>query len=270
MFSSRTCYWKLLSLLIALLLPLSPSLAAEVTIASVPDALIASADNAIAQGKITVDKLLTAMQAIHETQKSDLKSALEKGNLLVAQKTLDQRNQMYPLTNHLYALKAGAGKNLTNTSGTTYTFNTQAPLPRLNLSRGEDAYYSFPKQDSFLELQRNLTPAGGAVYNEVSLISQTQKYLPKYFYAGNNTLQDTARRDEGAKLTELPEEDIDIYCFYDLPLELMTTQNFSITLTNGTNIPGKDVYATTSYSPDYYLTSLDKGFQFCQEVAKFI
>jgi hypothetical protein len=30
------------------------------------------------------------------------------------------------------------------------------------------------------------------------------------------------------------------------------------------------MYTTVSYSPNYFLTSLDKGFQFCQKVAKFI
>ena len=247
----------------------SATSAAEITITSVSDTLINYADQAIAQGKVSVDKLLTVMQTIHENQKSELKSALEQGNLVAAQNTLNQRNQMYPLTTHLYTLKAGEGKSLTNASGATYTFKQQAPLPRLNLSRGEDEYYSFPQSDTFLELQRNLDHTG-AIYNEVSLASANQSYFPTYFYAGNNTLQNLTRRGEGAKITELPDEEIDIYCFYDMPFELMTTQDFSVTLTNGANVAGKDIYTAPSYSPDYYLTSLDKGFQFCQKVSAFI
>jgi hypothetical protein len=209
------------------------------------------------------------MYTLHDNQKADLKSAIENGNTTVAQKTLDQRNQMYPLTTHLYNLKAGSGQHLTNTSGVTYTFTQHVPLPRINLFRGEESYYSFPKQDTFLELQRKVNQTG-MLYNEVSLLSGNQKYLPKYFYAGNNTLHDLTRKDEGLRITELQDENIDIYCFYDVPSTLATTQDFSITLTSGASLSGKDVYATTSYSPEYYLTSLDTGFQFCQEVAKFI
>ena len=33
---------------------------------------------------------------------------------------------------------------------------------------------------------------------------------------------------------------------------------------------GSELYVATSYSPEYFLTSLDKGFQFCQRVSDFI
>jgi hypothetical protein len=243
--------------------------AVEITVTPVSESLIQYADQAIEKGTANVDKLLTVMQTIHENQKSEFTSALESGNLPTAQKTLDQRQQMYPLTTHLYTLKAGSGQQLTNASGVTYILKQQAPLPRLNLSRGEEDYYAFPKHDTFLELQRNVDHTG-TLYNEVSLLSGTQKYLPQYFYAGGNTLQEMSQKAEGGTITELPDQEVDIYCFYDLPLELTTTKDFSIALTSGANVSGKNVYATTSYSPEYYLTSLDKGFQFCQEVAAFI
>jgi hypothetical protein len=129
--------------------------AAEITVMSMSDSLIRYADQAIDQGKISVDNLLTAMYAFHETQKSELKTLIEQEDFVSAQATLDQRNQMYPLTMHLHALQAGNGAQLTHTNGATYTFKKQTLLPRLNVSRGEDVHYSFPKHDTFLELQRN-------------------------------------------------------------------------------------------------------------------
>jgi hypothetical protein len=68
------------------------------------------------------------MQAIHESQKAEVTSAIEKGNTTVAQNVLNQRSEMYPLTTHLYDIKAGSGKTITNASGVSYTFKKQAPL----------------------------------------------------------------------------------------------------------------------------------------------
>jgi hypothetical protein len=248
---------------------MASTFAAEVNIASTSDTLIQYTDKALEKGTVSVDKLLTAMQTIHEQQKSELASALEKGNAPAAQRVLDQRNQMYPVTIHLYSLKAGSGTTFTNASGTTYTLRQQAPLPRINLSRGDDNYYSFPTQETFLELQRNIGQTG-ALHNELSITSGNQTYLPTYFYAGNNTLQELSRREEGTKITELKDANTDMYYFYDVPSDFLTTKDFSFTLTSGGNISGQNIYTAISYSPEYYLTSLDKGLQFCQEVAKFV
>ncbi|MDR2190439.1 MAG: hypothetical protein LBP53_04555 [Candidatus Peribacteria bacterium] len=108
--------------------------AVDIKTQTVSDTLIQYADQAIAKGT-SVDTLITAMKTIHEQQKSDLAAALAQNNLTATQTTLNQRNEMYPLTNHLYDIKAGSGKTITNASGVSYTFKKQAALPWLNISR---------------------------------------------------------------------------------------------------------------------------------------
>ena len=137
------------------LMVFSPLFAAEISITPVlspSERLISVADHAIANGKITVGALLTTMQSIHETQKSDLQLALEKNDLVSAQKTLSQRSDMYALTTHLYDLEAGDGALFTNTEGTQYKVKQLASMSWLNLFRGDDQYYSFPQQDTFVEI----------------------------------------------------------------------------------------------------------------------
>jgi hypothetical protein len=139
---------------------------------------------------------------------------------------------MYPLTTHLYDLKAGSGKTITNASGVAYTFKEQALLPRLNLSRGNDDYYAFPTYDTFLEIQWNLNQTG-MLYHETSIFSGNQQYLPHYFYGGENTLSDLSWKDEGLRIMELKDEKADKYFFFDLPAALADSQQFSVKLTSG-------------------------------------
>jgi hypothetical protein len=241
----------------------------EVSVNTVPDTLISYADQAIAKGTVSVDKLLTVMQTIHEQQKSEIASALAKGNPTSAQSTLTQRSEMYPLTTHLYDLKAGSGQTITNASGVSYTFKKQAPLPWINISRGNEEYYSFPTYDTFLELQRNMSQTG-MLYQEAHITSGSKKYLPHYFYGGENTLQDLSRKDEGLRIIELKDEKTDLYFFFDVPSTLVEDKNYTLAFTSGGNVSGSSILVATSYSPDYFLTSLDAGFQFCQKVATFI
>jgi hypothetical protein len=243
--------------------------AAEVSINTVSDTLIHYADQAIATGAVSVDTLLTVMQTIHETQKADLKAALTAGDSTAAQSTLNQRSEMYPLTTHLYDLKASSGHTINNASGGSYILKKQAPLPWINISRGDEDYYAFPTYDTFLELQRNL-PQTGMVYHEMSILSGSQKYLPHYYYGGPNSLQDLSRKDEGLRITELKDETSALYFFFDLPSTVVESKDFVFSLMSGGNVSGNSVYTAVSYSPDYFLTSLDQGFQFCQEVATFI
>ena len=83
-----------------------PILTNEVTATSLTESLISFADKEIEKGTISVDKFITVMQNIHEVQKSTVKDYLEKGNILSAQETLTQRSEMYPVTIHLYDIKA--------------------------------------------------------------------------------------------------------------------------------------------------------------------
>ena len=77
------------------------------TFASEVNPRIKASDQAIAQGKITVDRLLSTMQTIHEGQKADVTEALAAGNQAKVEKTLKQWSELYPLTTHLYDLKSG-------------------------------------------------------------------------------------------------------------------------------------------------------------------
>jgi hypothetical protein len=139
---------------------------------------------------------------------------------------------MYPLTTHLYDLKAGTGKTITNASGIAYTFKKQSTLPWLNISRGNDDFYAFPTYDTFLEVQWNRNQTG-MLHHETSIVLGNQMYLPHYFYGGENTLSDLSRKDEGLKIMELKDENTDKYFFFDLPDALAESQQFSVQLISG-------------------------------------
>ena len=108
------------------------------------------------------------------------------------------------------------------------------------------------------------------IYNDLQISVTGTQYLPKYFYAGANTLRSLDDDTLGEKIMELPEENIDLYCFFDVPQDVVENQNFSLDQLKGTSVAGKDIYTKLSYSPEYFLTSLDKGFQFCQKVSEFV
>ena len=236
------------------------------THAATTEQLISFADNAIEQNKITLDKFITIMQTVHETQKVQFLSELDSGQLTQAEQTINQRSQMYPLTSHLYDLKAGSGQVVTLPDGTRYSFKRRANLPWMNITRWAEQYYAFPKQDTFVELQRNVNPSGPTQVD--TLLQQgNSHYQPTYFYAGNYTLQDVSRKSLGDGIMEA-ETQQDLYYFFDVPSGDFA---YDIVVTSGSSVVAlSDLYELTSYSPEYFLTSLDDGFQFCKQASAFI
>jgi hypothetical protein len=70
---------------------------------------------------------------------------------------------------------------------------------------------------------------------------------------------------------EVKNPDADQYFFFDLPsLATGDLKNISISVMSGGSFSGANLYEVVSYSPEYFLTSLDKGFQFCQKVSEFV
>jgi hypothetical protein len=67
---------KTLGILALTLLFGAGTFATDVTVNTVPDTLIRFADQAIADGKVSVDKFITVMQTIHQQQKTAVQSAL--------------------------------------------------------------------------------------------------------------------------------------------------------------------------------------------------
>ena len=67
---------KLFGILALPLLFGASTFATEVSVSTVPETLIQYADQAIAGGKVSVDKFLTVMQTIHQQQKATVQSAL--------------------------------------------------------------------------------------------------------------------------------------------------------------------------------------------------
>lgn len=172
----------------------SVSFAAESSIEVLPvltteEKLIQLGDKAIAEEKITVDQLLTAMKTLHTSQKTEVLTALASGNVNKANQLLTQRSDMYGLTSHLYNLKAGSGTKLTTTSGKEYLFRSYAELPWINIQRGEKEYYVFPKEDTFIELKFSY-PQTGTLINETKLTTSAQDTTPLYYYGGDVSLRD--------------------------------------------------------------------------------
>jgi hypothetical protein len=67
---------KFFGILVLTLLLGAPAFGVDVTVSTVPETLIRYADQAIADGKISVDKFITVMQTIHQQQQSAVQSAL--------------------------------------------------------------------------------------------------------------------------------------------------------------------------------------------------
>ncbi|GHW02321.1 hypothetical protein AGMMS50249_1070 [candidate division SR1 bacterium] len=242
--------------------------ATEISIQKTPtlgEQLIQMADQAIAKGTISTDKLITALQTIHQGQKSELSKALELDNKVKAQKTLTQWNDMYELTNHLYDIKAGSGINLTDNQGQSYTFKRQTELGWLNLLRGDEEYYRFPVRDTFLELDFTFNQSG-TIKQDTNISGS----YPTYFYDGDNYLTDLTRKDAGLDIKESKNADQTQYFFFDLTNDTATNVNTKLSINNGGSVNLNQIYNSVSYSPNYFLVSLDAGFQYCQKVAQRI
>jgi hypothetical protein len=236
---------------------------------SLSQKLIDYADTAIANGKISVDTLLSTMQTIHQHQQSVLAEAVQNASTQEVVEVYNQWGEMYPLTTHLYALKAGSGVQITNASGVIYSFKMLAPMKWMNLSRGDTNYYAFPKKDTFVELQFSLQT--GMLYNETSIEDKGTTIKPTYYYGGENTLNNLSWKDLGMRIMEIKNKNADQYLFFDLPkLATGDLQRLSLSVMSGGSVSGSSIYEAISYSPEYFLTSLDQGFQFCQKVSAFV
>lgn len=239
--------------------------AAELT---VENPRVQAADQAISQGKTTVDKLLSTMQTIHEGQKSSIINALAVGNQLKAEKTLQQWSELYPLTTHLYELKSGKGITLMNKAGDSYTLKNQTPLEWLHVMRGDEEYYRFPAKDTFLELDFTFNQTG-VLKQEMTLESSNTTSSPIYFYDGEDFLSDLRYKKSDSGIAVLKNSEDQRYFFFDVADSTLQDESAKISLTDGSSAALSQLYRTKSYSPAYFITSLDAGFQYCKNVADF-
>ncbi len=206
---------------------------------------------------------------IHEGQKSDISAAIDAGNQKKIDKVVDQRSQLHPLTSYLYRLKSGSGVTLTNKEGQSFTFVAQSPLGWLNLMWGEEEFYRFPMKDTFLEVDFTFNQTGSLKQNTY-VADSADKVFPTYFYDGDNFLSELGYKDTGMGIVDLNNSDLQRYFFFDLSGDVIKNKSTTIGFIDGQVTDLSNLYQTLSYSPGYFMTTLDKGFQYCQKVAAYI
>lgn len=91
-------------------------------------------------------------------------------------------------------------------------------MPRISMSWGEDAYFTFPSKQAYVQLNWNHNTSG-SVKNLISVDYQGLNYLPKYYYAGNFSLQDLGRKEKGDTMGWNTGNEQESYLFFDLPLK---------------------------------------------------
>lgn len=239
--------------------------AVDVEVSTTSQVLINSADQAIANWKISIDKLLAALQTIHKWQKETVKQAVEAGNKIELQKTLTQWSDMYGLTSHLYNMKAGSGATLTNNSGQNYSFRKWSELDFLNIYWGDEQYYRFPMKDKWVEVDFGFGQSGMLV-QETNFKEWNDSYYPTYFYDGDKILTELTRKDPNMAIIELWDKTDNRYFFFDV--KGGETWKASLNVGNNQNVNLNQIYFAESYNPEYYLISLNEGFEYCKKVAE--
>ena len=66
-------------------------------------------------------------------------------------------------------------------------------MNRMNISWDTEDYYAFPEKKTFFEVKWNVETTG-MIDNEIVIDQDATIYYPRYFYAGNSTLQDISRK----------------------------------------------------------------------------
>lgn len=83
-------------------------------------------------------------------------------------------------------------------------------------------------------------------------------------------MSELSYKDTGMSIVDLAHSDQERYFFFDLAEEDLQNSNAQLALLNGEHTPLMNVFQTVSYTPGYFMTSLNPGFQYCQEVARFV
>lgn len=91
-------------------------------------------------------------------------------------------------------------------------------MPRLSMSWGETEYFTFPSKQAYVQLNWDHNTSG-SVKNLISVDYQGINYLPKYYYAGNFSLQDLGHKKKGDTIDWNIGDKQESYLFFDLPLK---------------------------------------------------
>ena len=145
-----------------------------------------------------LDSALISLQNLQNEKKAELQSAFQAGDKVLLKKLTQDAELFGAVSSYLNDTKQSKKERTLEYQGNKYQFKSQALMPWLSMTRGEDEYFAFPSNKSYLQLTWANT-ISGALHNDISIEYQGKSYLPKYFYAGENTLRNLAWTDAGKK-----------------------------------------------------------------------
>lgn len=210
---------------------------------------------------------MISLQNLQNEKKAELQSAFQAGDKVLLKKLTQDAELFGAVSSYLNDTKQSKKERTLEYQGNKYQFKSQALMPWLSMTRGEDEYFAFPSNKSYLQLTWANT-ISGAIHNDISIEYQGKSYLPKYFYAGENTLRNLAWTDAGKKIGINNGQEKESYLFFDLP-EINEKELKKLNFKLGSQmLGGADLYTRPSFSAHYILKEESPAFKYCKEVAQ--
>lgn len=229
--------------------------------------LLEHLENTIKENPELLDHYLIKLQYLNQQQELKLQNALKEGKLDYADELTRNRDFIRQVNSHLYKKKEEKSQKKIESWGISYHFRSQSFMPWLSMNWGEEEYFTFPSKQAYIQLNWNHNTSG-EVKNLISVDYQGLNYLPKYYYAGNFSLQDLNQKEKGDTMGWNMGNEQESYLFFDLPLkEEKEMKKLTFKLWN-TEIKGDKLFITPAFSPFYTKKEMSPGFKYCKAVAE--
>lgn len=215
-----------------------------------------------------LDSALTILQKLQNEKKAELQSAFQAGDQELLKKLTQDAELFRTVSSYLNDKKQSKKERSLEYQGNKYQFKSQALMPWLSITRGEDEYFTFPSNKTYLQLTwgNNIS---GSIHNDISVEYEGKSYLPKYFYAGENTLRNLAWTEAGKKMGSNNGQEKESYLFFDLP-EINEKELKKLTFKLGSqSLGGIDLYTRPTFSAHYILKEESPAFKYCKKVAQW-
>lgn len=213
-----------------------------------------------------LDTAIMTLQSLQDEKKADLESALQAKNTELISKFTQDAELFHTVSSFLNDKKQETMERKLDYQGNTYRFKSQSLMPWISMTWGEDEYFSFPSRAKYVQLTWSHS-ISGEVKNNIAAQYAGKTYLPKYYYAGENTLRELTWTEKGRTIGSNQGQERESYLFFDLP-ELDEKELKNLTFTLGEQkVSGEKLYIRPGFSAHYINKEASPAFNYCKAVA---
>lgn len=228
--------------------------------------LLQTLESKIKEDPKFLDTAIMTLQSLQNEKKAELQSALQANNTGLITKLTQDAEFFRTVSSFLNDKKQEKTEHKVDYQGKIYRFKSQSILPWISMSWGEDEYFTFPSRENYVQLTWSHS-ISGEVKNEIAAEYAGKNYLPKYYYAGENTLRELTWTEKGRTIGSNQGQERESYLFFDLPeLEEKDLKNLNFTL-GEQKISGEKLYIRPGFSAHYIIKEESPAFNYCKAVA---